>query len=95
MSGVNDLTEIWPNLELFMHGGISFSPYKKQFYDLYPSSKLNYLEIYNASEGFFGIKNDFEKEDLLLMLDYGIFYEFIKKSDFVNERHNAIPLWEV
>ena len=95
MSGVNDLTEIWPNLELFMHGGISFSPYKKQFYDLYPSSKLNYLEIYNASEGFFGIKNDFEKEDLLLMLDYGIFYEFIKKSDFVNERYNAIPLWEV
>ena len=95
MSGVNDLTEIWPNLELFMHGGISFSPYKKQFYDLYPSSKLNYLEIYNASEGFFGIKNDFKKEDLLLMLDYGIFYEFIKKSDYVNERYNAIPLWEV
>ena len=95
MSGVNDLTEIWPNLELFMHGGISFSPYKKQFYDLYPSSKLNYLEIYNASEGFFGIKNDFEKEDLLLMLDYGIFYEFIKKSDFINEIYNAIPLWEV
>ena len=61
MSGVNDLTEIWPNLELFMHGGINFSPYKKQFYDLYPSSKLNYLEIYNASEGFFGIKNAFEK----------------------------------
>ena len=68
MSGVNDLTEIWPNLELFMHGGISFSPYKKQFYDLYPSSKLNYLEIYNASEGFFGIKNDFEKEDCYLCL---------------------------
>ena len=78
-----------------MHGGISFSPYKTQFYDLYPSSKLNYLEIYNASEGFFEFKMILKKKILLLMLDYGIFLRIHKKSDFVNERYNAIPLWEV
>ena len=62
------LIEIWPNLELFMHGGINFSPYKKQFYDLYPSSKLNYLEIYNASEGFFGLKMILKKKICYLCL---------------------------
>ena len=72
-----DLRQIWPNLELYVHGGVSFSPYRPQFDRLIPHSDMHYLEVYNASEGFFALQNDLDKEDLLLMLDYGIFYEFI------------------
>jgi len=79
--GVTNIQEIWPNLELYIHGGVSFTPYKAQFKRLIQSSKMNYLETYNASEGFFGLQNDLSDENLLLMPDYGIFYEFIKITD--------------
>ena len=76
-TGKTNILEIWPNLELFTHGGISFTPYREQFRRLIPSEKMNYLETYNASEGFFGIQDDLERDDMLLMLDLGVFYEFI------------------
>ncbi|MEN8156392.1 MAG: GH3 auxin-responsive promoter family protein [Bacteroidota bacterium] len=76
-TGKKNILEVWPNLELFTHGGISFTPYREQYKKLIPSDKMNYLETYNASEGFFGIQDDLNSDDMLLMLDLGVFYEFI------------------
>lgn len=76
-SGKNNILEVWPNLELFTHGGVSFNPYKKSFQQIIPSSNMHYMETYNASEGFFAIQDNPETDDMLLMLDYGVFYEFI------------------
>ena len=82
-AGVKNITEIWPNLELYIHGGVNFNPYKNQFKSLIPSKKMNYLETYNASEGFFALQDRKDANDMLLLLDYGIFYEFknIKEVD--------------
>ncbi len=82
LSGKNDITEVWPNLELFMHGGVCFDPYREQFKKLIPSASMNYLESYNATEGYFGIQDQKDSNELLLMLDYGIFYEFIPMSSY-------------
>jgi len=82
ITGKSNLREVWPNLELFMHGGVSFDPYKEQFKKLIPFDDMNYVETYNASEGFFGIQDDFKINELLLMLDYGVFYEFIPMDRF-------------
>lgn len=76
-TGKSNILEVWPNLEVFTHGGVSFTPYRESFKKLIPSDKMSYLETYNASEGFFGIQDDLERDDMLLMLDFGIFYEFI------------------
>jgi hypothetical protein len=76
-TGKSNILEVWPNLELFTHGGVCFTPYRESYKKLIPSEKMNYLETYNASEGFFGIQDDLERDDMLLMLDLGIFYEFI------------------
>ncbi|MDQ3192730.1 MAG: GH3 auxin-responsive promoter family protein [Bacteroidota bacterium] len=94
-SGKKNLLEVWPNLELFMHGGVSFTPYKEQFQKLIPSSKMNYLETYNASEGFFGISDIPGSDDILLMLDYGIYYEFIPMSEFGQKDAKALTLEEI
>lgn len=77
IKGTNSLLDVWPNLELFMHGGVSFTPYIEQYKKLIPSDQMHYLETYNASEGFFGIQDLSNSSEMLLMLDYGIFYEFI------------------
>ena len=82
-TGKSNLLDVWPNLEVFFHGGISFTPYREQYKRLIDSDKMNYMETYNASEGFFGIQDDPYRSDMLLMLDYGIFYEFIP-ADRVN-----------
>ncbi len=82
-TGKSNLLDVWPNLEVFFHGGISFTPYREQYEKLINGSQMNYMETYNASEGFFGIQDDPSKTDMLLMLDYGIFYEFIP-ADKVN-----------
>jgi hypothetical protein len=82
ITGKTHIREVWPNLELFMHGGVSFEPYREQFKKLIPFDDMNYIESYNASEGFFGIQDDFSTNELLLMLDYGIFYEFIPMHNF-------------
>ncbi|PLX07686.1 MAG: hypothetical protein C0596_09640 [Marinilabiliales bacterium] len=96
-TGKSNILEVWPNLELFVHGAVSFLPYQKMYEELIPSPKMTYLETYNASEGFFGIQDKFEnrEKDLLLMLDYGIYYEFIKLSDYLAGKMNAIPLSDV
>lgn len=78
---VTNIMDVWPNLELYMHGGVSFEPYKNQFSQIIQSKSMNYVQTYNASEGFFGIQDTLTGEDMLLMLDYGIFYEFIPMSD--------------
>lgn len=100
-TGKNNIIEIWPNIELFIHGGVSFVPYRKTYEKLIPSKSMTYLETYNASEGFFAIQDDFsqstnfESKGMLLMLDYGIYYEFIELSDYLNGKFKAIPLSQV
>lgn len=94
-TGKQHLLEVWPNLELFMHGGVSFTPYREQFKQLIPSDKMRYLETYNASEGFFGIEDIPGSSDLLLMLDYGIFYEFMPLSELGKEFPKTLQLNEV
>ena len=91
----DNLLEIWPNLELYMHGGVHFEPYVDHFKQIIPTEKMNYLEGYNASEGFFGIQDQKDSKDLLLMLDYGVFYEFIPLKDYNNGKIEAIPLEDV
>lgn len=82
-TGKANLTEIWPNLEVFFHGGISFVPYREQFSNFIQGPQMQYMETYNASEGFFGLQDDPSSGDMLLMLDLGIFYEFIP-ADKIN-----------
>ena len=94
-TGKSHLFEIWENLEVYFHGGVSFAPYRDQYKKLLPRKRFNYYETYNASEGFFGIQDRNNSEDLLLMLDYGIFYEFIPMDSYGKEEQRAIPIWEV
>lgn len=94
MTGKTNLSEVWPNLELFVHGGVSFTPYREQFRKICPPA-MNYLETYNASEGFFGIQDTTTGNDMLLMLDYGIFYEFIPVAELGSSQPKAISLGEV
>lgn len=94
-TGKDNLLDIWPNLEVYFHGGVSFDPYREQYRKLLPSKDFQYYEIYNASEGFFAIQDRNNSSDLLLMLDYGIFYEFIPMDTFGTSEQKAIPLWEV
>lgn len=82
-TGRSDLREVWSGLELFVHGGVGFTPYRKAFAELFPSGDIRYMETYNASEGFFAIADDPQREDMLLMLDYGTFYEFRNGENIV------------
>lgn len=91
---VHDLHSIWPNLELFIHGAVNFDPYRKQFNEFSPSKPIRYYETYNASEGFFAIQDRPEPGEMLLMTDYGIFYEFIEMNGYeLTDR--VVPIWEV
>lgn len=92
ITGKSHMHEVWPNLELFIHGGVSFTPYREQFQRLLPGSHMQYLETYNASEGFFGIQYRQDAADMLLMTDHGIFYEFYPVTEGPEK---TIPLWEV
>jgi len=95
LKNTDNLLDIWPNLELFSHGGVSFEPYREQFKQLIPSNKMNYLETYNASEGFFGIQANPNTNDMLLMLDYGIFYEFIPMTEFGSDNAKTLTIEEI
>jgi hypothetical protein len=95
VTGKNNLIDIWPNLELYIHGGVSFVPYKNRFKSLIKSSNMHYMETYNASEGFLGIQDDLKRDDMLLMLDYGIFYEFMPMSEYGNEFPKTYTIDEV
>ncbi|MCM1030387.1 MAG: GH3 auxin-responsive promoter family protein [Oscillibacter sp.] len=94
-TGKNNLHEVWPNLELFIHGGISFMPYREQYQRLLPDPKMKYLETYNASEGFFGIQDDPNDPSMLLMLDYGVYYEFMPVSELGKTPPRTLLLEEV
>lgn len=94
-TGKDNLFEVWEQLEVYFHGGVSFAPYRDQYRALLPRDDFNYYEIYNASEGFFGIQDRNKANDLLLMLDYGIFYEFIPMNEYGRPDARALPLWEV
>ena len=92
LSGKQHLEEVWPNLEVFFHGGVAFTPYRQQYEQLITSSKMHYMETYNASEGFFGIQDDPQDKSMLLMLDYDCFYEFIATD---GPQDKTVPLWGV
>lgn len=88
----NNIMDVWPQLEVFFHGAVSFMPYKSLFKSLIPNENMRYWEIYNASEGFFGIQDMSDRDELLLMLDYGIFYEFIPMDEIGKEFPKAVSL---
>ena len=92
LSGKKHLNEVWPNLEVFFHGGISFLPYRPQYEELIINDQMHYMETYNASEGFFGIQNDLNDPAMLLMIDYDIFYEFIPMDEIEKENPQVVPL---
>ncbi|MGE4347483.1 MAG: GH3 auxin-responsive promoter family protein, partial [Flavobacteriaceae bacterium] len=94
-TGKTNLFEIWPNLEVYFHGGVSFDPYREQYKKLLPSSDFNYYEIYNASEGFFALQDLNNSDEMLLMLDYGIFYEFIPMDTFGTSNQKAVRLADI
>lgn len=92
LSGKRHLEEVWPNLEVFFHGGITFTPYRNQYESLITSANMRYMETYNASEGFFGIQDDPSDKSMLLMLDYDVFYEFIPLEDIGSDNPHIVPL---
>ncbi len=94
-TGKSNLLDVWPNLEVFFHGGISFAPYREQYKKLINGDQMNYMETYNASEGFFGIQDDPGRSDMLLMLDYGIFYEFIPADKIDSDSPPVYTIGEV
>ncbi len=94
-TGKKNIHEVWPNLEVFFHGAVSFTPYREQFKAIIPSSKMHYLETYTASEGFFGIQDQRNSQELLLMLDYGIYYEFMPLEEEGKEDPKTLSLSEV
>ena len=95
LSGKEHLEEVWPNIEVFFHGGVAFTPYRKQYEQLITKPDMRYMETYNASEGFFGLQDDPADKSMLLMLDYDVFYEFIPMDEFGNENPMVVPLWGV
>lgn len=95
ITGKKNILEVWPNFQAYVHGGVSFTPYREQFEKYLPSKDITYMEVYNASEGFFAVQTDLATEDMLLLLDNGVYYEFLPISEWHKEKPQAIPLWEV
>jgi len=95
VTGKNNLSDIWPNIELYIHGGVSFTPYRDKFKQLIRSSKMNYLESYNASEGFLGLQDQSNSEEMLLMLDYGIYFEFMPMEEYGKDHPTTLSLDEI
>ena len=94
-TGKNNLHEVWPNLEVFFHGGVSFTPYREEYQRLLPGSGMHYVETYNASEGFFAIQDDLSESSMLLMLDYGVYYEFIPADEILSDNPHTLTIGEV
>ena len=94
-TGAETVQEVWPQMELYIHGGVSFMPYRQQFEQLFKSMPTLFYQTYNASEGFFGIQMEPKADDMLLMLDYGVFYEFIPLENIDEEQPNTLQLEEV
>jgi len=96
----DNIADVWPNLEVFFHGGVAFNPYRETYNNIIRSEKMHYMETYNASEGFFGIQNDLKDPAMLLMIDYDVFYEFCPMDDmggdgYPQENAHIVPLWDV
>ncbi len=94
-AGAESIHEVWPNLEVFFHGGIAFGPYREQYDAITDRGRMRYMESYNASEGFFAVQTDVDDHSMLLLLDGGVFYEFIPLQELDAERPRAVPAWEV
>ncbi|MBW6534098.1 MAG: GH3 auxin-responsive promoter family protein [Mariniphaga sp.] len=94
-TGKKNILEVWPNLEVFTHGGVNFEPYREQYKKLIPSENMHYMETYNASEGFFAIQDDPTRQEMMLMLDYGVYYEFIPMSEYGTENPRVLTLEQV
>ncbi len=95
LSGKTHLEEVWPHLEVFFHGGVAFTPYREQYHRLITSPHMHYMETYNASEGFFGLQDDPSDSSMSLMVDYGVFYEFIPMNELGSDNPTVVPLWGV
>lgn len=95
ITGKKSVDELWPNIEVFFHGGVAFTPYREQYLQLIRKPDMKYMETYNASEGFFGIQDDPADSSMLLMIDYDIFYEFIPFEELDSPNPKVLPLWEV
>ena len=95
LAGVQHITEVWPNLRLFLHGAVAFGPYRELFRQLIPDERMRYLEIYNASEGYFGLQDRPESEDMLLLVDHGVYYEFIPADQFDAAHPQTLTLDQV
>lgn len=93
--GTDNLLDVWPNLEVFFHGGVCFTPYREQYRQIIPSEGMHYMETYNASEGFFGLQSDPADPAMLLMLDYDVFYEFLPLDELDSPNPHIVPLWGV
>ncbi len=92
LTGKSHIDEVWPNLEVFFHGGVAFTPYRQQYKQLIQSPKMHYMETYNASEGFFGLQDDPADPAMSLMVDYGVYYEFIPMDEFGSEHPAIVPV---
>ena len=95
ITGAKTVDEVWPNLEVFFHGGVAFTPYREQYLRMIPSKKMHYMETYNASEGFFGLQTDPADKAMEFMLDYDVFYEFIPLEEVGSDHPTVLPIWEV
>ena len=95
ISGQSHINDVWPNLEVFFHGGVAFTPYRERYHQIIDSEGMHYMETYNASEGFFGLQDDPADPAMLLMIDYDVFYEFIPLEQVDDPDAKAVPLWEV
>ena len=94
-TGKSCIHDVWPNLEVFFHGGIAFGPYRKQYEEMCDMGKMHFLDTYNASEGFFAVQSDWQSEAMLLLLDTGVFYEFLPVEDSDSDTPEVYPIWEI
>ena len=92
LTGKANMLEVWPHLQAYIHGGVSFTPYREQFQVFLPGSQVSYQEVYNASEGYFAVQNNFSEKDMLLLLDNGVYFEFLPMEEWDQEQPRAIPL---
>lgn len=95
ITGKANMLEVWPNFEVYVHGGVSFTPYAQQFAEFFPGNQVDYIEIYNASEGFFAVQDDLTRDDMLLLLQNGVYYEFLPMDEWDAQHPSAVPLAEV
>ena len=94
-TGKSSIHEVWPNLEVFFHGGIAFEPYRQQYEEICDMGKMHFLDTYNASEGFFAVQSNWESEAMLLLLDAGVFFEFLPIEECDSETPEVYPIWEI